>query len=315
MTSRVPSLFAGTHCPACPASHVCTVAGTIEACGDKATEHKLSAHPSQSRASPEDFLLAPLKSKALPPIPGSIVVADSRVPGRVAGMRLRPSLRPGAWRASGPFKPIAVLHGSDDVLGRVWNRRVEVGENFRSWGVPAVIGPAFSTWWSDTPFASLEAMAKTAEAARIIGHDVPVVPSVVWRFEDDLIRWAAWLVEGDTEALAVDLGTLESRGEWSWGIRGLARLGELLRQNTPTLFANGPSTLARIAEVIGVWPGTVVPMSQHPWHLARHGLALENDLSASKDRTLTAAELVQINADSFDQAVRSLTRHARKVAA
>jgi hypothetical protein len=210
------------------------------------------------------------------------------------------------------------LHGTDHNLERLWDRRVELSKNFCSWGIPLVIGPASSTWWTYTPFASLQAMAKTAEAARLIGQHVPVVPSVVWRFDDDLVRWAAWLVEGGAEAIAVDLGSLETRAEWSWGVRGLAQLGELLRQNPPSLFANGPSTLPRITDVVGVWPGAVVPMSQRPWQLARHGFALEEDLTAAKDCALGAAELAEINIETFDRVVvraQDQLDHARTDAA
>jgi len=158
-------------------------------------------------------------------------------------------------------------------------------------------------------------MARTAEAARIIGRHVPVVPSVVWRFDEDLIRWAAWLKDSDAEAVAVDLGTLTAGAAWSWGVRGLARLGELLAPNVPKLLANGPSRVDRIKDLIEAWPGQVVPMSQRPWHLARHGRALNDDLSDSKDVSLTAAELMRINADTFERTVRSLIANARRMAA
>jgi hypothetical protein len=315
MVSRLPSLFAGPHCSACPASVICPVAGTVEACGEKETEDESSAHPAQSGLSIEDFLLVPPRWKPLPPLPDTIVVADALVPERVVGLRLRRSLQPGPWLVPHSMKSLAVLHGRDADLERLWNRRLETAQRFRSAEVPLVIGPAFSTWWTETPFASLRAIARTAEVARIVGHHVPVVPSVVWRFDEDLVRWAAWLTESDAEAVSVDLGSLRAKAAWRWGVRGLARLGDLLAPNVPKLLANGPSTLDRIMEVIDAWPGVVVPMSQRPWQLARHGLALNDDFSISKDFSLTMAELMQINVDMFDRTVRSLVRHACRVAA
>lgn len=315
MTSRLPSLFAGPCCSACPAAAVCAVAGTVEACGYRETEDRSSAHPSQSSLSSEDFLLVPPQWKPLPPLPDAIAIADTLVPERLVGLRLRRSLQPRPWLHSDPFKSIAVLHGRDCDLDRLWSRRLQMAESFRSWGVPLVVGPAFSTWWAETPFASLRAMARTAEIARIIGRQVPIVPSVVWRFDEDLIRWAAWLKQSGAEAVAVDLGTLKARTAWSWGVRGLAQLGQLLAPNVPKLIANGPSTLPRIMDVIKAWPGIVVPMSQRPWQLARHGRALNDDFTASKDLSLTAAELMQINVDTFERIVRSLLRVAARAAA
>jgi hypothetical protein len=315
MTGRLPSLFAGSCCSGCPAARVCPVAGTVEACGERETEDRSSAHPSQSSLSSEDFLLVPPQWKRLPPLPDVIAIADTVVPERAVGLRLHRSLQPKPWLHSNSFKSIAVLHGRDCDLERLWSRRVQMAENFRSWGVPLVVGPAFSTWWPETPFASLRAIARTAEAARIIARHVPVVPSVVWRFDDDLLRWAAWLKQSGAEAVAVDLGTLKARAAWSWGLRGLAQLGELLAPNVPTLLANGPSTLSRMTDVIEAWPGVVVPMSQRPWQLARHGRALNDDFSHSKDVSLTATELMQINADMFERTVQSLIRQARRAAA
>ena len=308
MTSRVPTLFAGPLCSDCPASAVCTVAGSIEACGDERTEDRRSAHPQKTpELLEDDFRFPPLKLKPLPSLPAAIVIADAPMIGRLHGIRLRRALQPGVWQCAQAPKPISVLHGRDGELDRLWHRLGAAEADFRAWNVPAVVSPAFSTWWTETPFASLVAMAKTAEAARVLGQRLPVVPSVVWRFERDLDRWAAWIIEEGAEAISVDLGSLRALAGWAWGIRGIARLGELLGANCPKLLANGPSTTSRIGQVVRAWPGVVVPMSQHPWQTARNGRKLNDDLTASPAPRFDTERLTHINADVFDTAVRSLT--------
>jgi hypothetical protein len=169
-----------------------------------------------------------------------------------------------------------------------------------------VVGPAFSTWWVDPPFSSLLAMARTAEAATVLNDHVPVVPSIVWRFSEDLQRWASWLKQSGAKATCVDLGTLRTRSALSWALDAIVELGELLGRSVPTLLVNGPSTPDRLHDVFAAWPGRVVPMSQHPWQLAQHGKLLNDELSASPAPGIHVNELAVLNADTFDRFVRRI---------
>lgn len=170
--------------------------------------------------------------------------------------------------------------------------------------VPMAVSPAFSTWWPDSPFASVLAMAKTAEAARVLAGYMPVVPSVVWRFREDLNRWAGWMRVSGPAAISMDLGTLRSGRAWSWATSSIEHLGELVKDDAPRLLINGPSTLSRIADVMRAWPGAVTAMSQHPFQAARHGRRLNDDLSVSLAPAIDVEELAIRNCDVFHAAVR-----------
>jgi len=210
----------------------------------------------------------------MPPLGASLVIGTRPAGQGLDAIRLREalSLKPGI-----ATNRVAVLHGSDRLLAE---SRQSLGILLRDAGISAVIGPGFSTWWFWTPFDSLAAMALSTHIAALIGRFVAVAPTVVWRNDHDLHRWAAWIGQERIGTIAIDLGTLRPDRLWHWGMGGLTCLSTELQRHgwSAHLVVNGPSTLKRLCDVRASWSGGLTFASQTPWHLAQGGKRLLDDL-------------------------------------
>jgi hypothetical protein len=226
-----------------------------------------------------DFELPSVSWTSLPVLPASWVVGTS-VNKDCSALRLADVLRHLGKKSSSDMSDhVALLQGWDHQLLRLGEIEGGVGPALVDAAVPLVVGPAFSTWWDWPPFDSLVAMARSAAFAARIARSVPTIPSVVWRHDSDLYRWADWLSVTGATAVAVDLGTLRP-GYWEWRMRGIALLGRIFESSSvmPHLVANGPSTIARMTELKTRWPGGITFASQRPWMLAMNGRLLDSDL-------------------------------------
>lgn len=284
--------------------------GTDDACGHT-SEYATGLHPDHvPKTRPDDFDLPAATWRPVPALPAAVAICDRLVPGHAVAVRLRESLQDWPWRKNEATIRIAVLLGRDDVLEKVWRQTGQLSADLTERGVTLVVTPGFSTWWTEPPFAALHAMARSAHLASLLVRQLPTIPTIVWRFRRDLDRWAEWIIECEPPMIALDYGTLRGEDVWRWGLTGLEHLvGRLVASGcaVPRLFAVGPSTAARVSELLDTWPTAVTIASARPWLAARHGCGLQPDFHLRKV-DLAFEELLPRNIAVFVSAVGGLQR-------
>jgi hypothetical protein len=297
-------------CTACAGSRLCGAVETTDACGDP-VEYRpggLTVESAPNMTEDELRLPADVEWPALPALGASLVIGTSFGSAGCDAVRLKEVLAR-ARQAGGTdhFRGrVIVLHGSDHQLLRLGGQDGAIARVLGHRGAAAVIGPGFSTWWDWTPFESLVAMARSAGVAAQLARVTPTVPTIVWRNEHDLARWAAWIRETRPGAVAVDLGTARSPARWAWALRGIACLAQQLDAGTALrLIANGPSTIDRMAAVRAAWRSDLTFASQNPWQLAQGGKRLLENLEVVPD-SVPRPELEQVNREAFERAAEQI---------
>jgi hypothetical protein len=220
---------------------------------------------------------------SLPHFGPAMVIGTRVTPAGCDSLRLKEVL---GVREKGRLRgSVACLHGSDRQLIRLGLREGSIGSDLSLAKAAAVVGPGFSTWWNWSPFESLVAMARSAWFASELARHCPTVPTVVWRTETDLIRWATWIVSERIPAIALHVGSIRGAEQWRWAMVGIARLSYELDQcdTVPHLIINGPSTIDRMTTVRAAWRGGLTFASQNPWLLAQGGKRLLDNLLAVED--------------------------------
>jgi len=313
-----PTFWTGDWCATCPAAPtVCGSVGTRDACGSPAEYPATSLHPvNLSGPAPSALLeLASLDGEMPPPAVRAssnvLVVTGGDSHRRGDAIRLKTVLALGTNTRRYESR-VAVLHGGDAQLIRLWNMRGRVGRLLVERGFSAVVGPAFSTWTDHSPWESVVAVAMSASMAAELSRHLPTVPSLIWRTHRDIDRQAQWLVANSVSAVALHAGSMRRVSDWRWwldGVRHLAKQFSKLNALVPHVLVNGPSTPERIAAVVAAWPGQTTFVTQQPWSCARHGRVLTTDLSeahAARDESWT--DLFDENCASFRAVVAGIIR-------
>lgn len=299
-----PSLFQQhDRCVGCAGHEVCGAGGTDDRCGDPVEYRTGGVDVDSARAmTAGDFQLPTgVTWRPLPEFGHALVIGTSLTSFGCDAIRLKEFLGRCQRRSEQPDlrRHVVVLHGLDQQLVRLGRFEGNLTRFLSAAGARAVIGPGFSTWWEWSPFESLLAVARSARFACELGRGVPTVPTVVWRHERDLDRWAAWISATRASAISVDLGTARSPARWSWALRGIDHLAMNIGSEARLrLIANGPSTVERLVALREVWRSDLTFASQHPWHLAQGGKRLLDDLSGVRDDA-DRSELEEVNRNTF----------------
>jgi len=188
-----------------------------------------------------------------------------------------------------------------------------LGRELASTGAHCVIGPGFSTWWSETPYASLAAMAQSAQIASELALDLATIPTVVWRHRRDLQRWAQWIATTRPPAIAVDLGTLKMNTRWKWALGCISYLKSVCAAHgyVPQLVISGPTRLGRISDAGEAWTKPTF-LSSSPWRAAQGGRLLLPDLTRQHAPELSRSALFDLNLQAFDRAIATATEGESK---
>ena len=151
---------------------------------------------------------------------------------------------------------------------------------------------------------------RSAHIAAELARRLPTVPTIVWRYWQDLEQWAAWIGHHHIEVVAVDIGLNHGRLTWDWTRDGIRYLAQCLGQahHPVRLLVSGASSPTRIEQMAEAWPGPITFASQRPWLAAVHGHTLLRDLSEEPAAcSTTTVELLTENAATFRAVVRVYT--------
>ena len=238
----------------------------------------------------------------LPRLPPFIPVVDTPASNDRSVLRLRQALGPRAWRHG--HHAGACLIGSDRKHGRLMRRLGDLGPHLRQMNAAFAIAPAFSTWWTESPYSAADAMVRTAYVASELSRHAPTIPSIVWRTTRDMQHWAEWIDVTRPPGLAVDLGTARADRDWATLASDLATLRANCGGYVPRLVVSGPSTVARIAGISNVWPDLTI-ISAFPDRVASAGSLLLDDLTSLPAPGLSRQELRVTNRTAMLQTVQS----------
>jgi hypothetical protein len=279
--------------------------------------YRTGLHPTRHPITSADFKLpGRVDWMPVPDLPSFLPIVDRLLQDRVSVVGLRRSLGRSAWQD----KPAhiaagASFFGDDGELLRLERRLGRRGPKLAAVGAGFVLGPAFSTWWPESPYTSVAAMSKSAHAACELAKHLPTVPAIVWRHRGDLDRWAAWIASTHARAIAVDLGTLRQKHRWRWAMQHVEHLQQACATFgwSPLLVVSGPSRPDRMRDVVAAWKSPdIVFVSPQPYRLSIAGRILDDELIAHYAPELAVSDLLKINLAMFERSAADAIAVARK---
>lgn len=168
---------------------------------------------------------------------------------------------------------LAVLAGyADDPLVEAWwtdRRRLIPAIAAQRWDV--VLAPNFSMF-GNQPRAEhlLNFRRNLLAAAELAAEGIPAVPNLYWFRKEDLDRYLDWCDRQRPPAVAANLQTLRSDGDWNFALAGLTYLAQHLPDDLKVI-VTGASRPSRIAALLELFGPRLHLISQNALQYARHG--------------------------------------------
>ncbi len=306
--SGPPRLFS-IYCDTCAAACFCGEKNTGSACGDPSEYDEEDFHPARTPNvnRPGQLDLPPPIIQSPITLPPGIVIAKAFLSGQAGRVAVHGDRLTGR-RFQRVKNGLACLVAEDPIIKKLWDRRARLGKRLAAAGFTTAIAPAYSTYWGSSPFDGHVAVRWSAEMAAHLSRSVSVVPTIAWRTEADLQRWAHWIESGSLSCIAIHLSK-STRREWDWMVQAVDILAGLFAV-PPHLLVIGPSTLPRIRRVADLWPSGLSVASTKPWLLAQHGRALNLDLSSSHvPRNIPTTQIAERNARIFAAVATDIVRN------
>ena len=99
---------------------------------------------------------------------------------------------------------------------------------------------------------------------------IRAVPNLYWFRKEDLDRYLEWCERTRPAAVATNLQTLRTEGDWEFGLPGLAYLAQNLPPSVAVI-VTGASRRDRIATLVELFGARLHLVSQNAQQYARHG--------------------------------------------
>ena len=189
-----------------------------------------------------------------------------RVYPRFAGVDVHQALglRPGQ---------LAVLVGyaDDPLVEAFWTDRHSLIPAIAAQGWDLVLAPNYSMF-GNQPRAEhlLNFRRNLLIAAEMAAAGIPAVPNLYWFRKEDLDRYLEWCARTRPAAVATNLQTLRTEGDWEFGLPGLTYLAQNLRP-TVAVIVTGASRRDRIGILAELFGARLHLVSQNAQQYARHG--------------------------------------------
>lgn len=305
--------FTGAYCSRCQLLDYCGDRDTNNACGHPSEYRLESIHPlhltKPTTWAAQLAVRPPRRVVTVPRPPRALVVAKARTFNGVRrfGVALEKVFSKNV-STSGDHQ-IAVLHGRDDLLERLWKKRGRLAQDLIDAGYDSCISPSFSNYWEWSGVDNLVMIARGMEMIELLADEIPTIPSITARNERDLERWFDWLALFSPPYISFHFSTGGQSQTWEWLVQAASAAAMLLRGSPtiPCLVVNGISTLERMKTIANLWPSKMVFASQLPWQLANRGYLLDANLQRHRaPAEISIAELESRNATKFVSVVGEL---------
>ncbi|HVL27550.1 MAG TPA: DUF4417 domain-containing protein [Acidimicrobiales bacterium] len=184
---------------------------------------------------------------------------------------------------------VLVGYGEDPLVEAFWtNRRALIPEvAAQRWDL--VLAPNFSMYGNQPRAEHLLSFRRNlAIAVEMAEAGIAAVPNVYWFRLEDLDRYLAWLADAPPAAIAMNLQTFRTAGDWEeMALPGLTYLAMSMPADVAVI-VTGSSRAERIAALLELFGSRLHLVSQNPQAYARHGAQM------------TAAGRVETQADTRD---------------
>jgi Domain of unknown function (DUF4417) len=147
-------------------------------------------------------------------------------------------------------KLVLLLFGQDCVLERLWNDSPALLPQIAMAGYDLVVAPSYSTWTPRPRTEHLYNLKRSLIFYRALQRlGVPAAPRLAWVTEQDIRRYAAWVLANPAvELVGLDWMTYRADSDWQGQMEGLGLLDRLTGRRLRYLI-NGPTTTSRYADI------------------------------------------------------------------
>lgn len=168
---------------------------------------------------------------------------------------------------------LAVLgcYADDPLVEAFWTDRRSLIPAIADQRWDLVLAPNYSLF-GNQPRAEhlLNFRRNLAIAAEMAAAGIPAVPNLYWFRKEDLDRYLEWCERTRPAAVATNLQTLRTEGDWEFGLPGLTYLAQNLPP-TVAVVVTGASRRDRIGQLSELFGPRLHLVSQNAQQYARHG--------------------------------------------
>lgn len=188
---------------------------------------------------------------------------------------------------------VMVGYADDPLVEGVWTHRRRLTSAIASQAWDLVLAPNFSMF-GNQPRAEhlLNFRRNLLLASEMTDAGIPAVPNLYWFRKEDIDRYLAWCERETPAAVATNLQTLRTDGDWEYGLAGLTYLAMGLAPEVAVV-VTGASRPDRIATLLELFGDRLHLVSQNAQQYARHGALMTAD--GRVDRHARAEDLFAAN--------------------
>jgi hypothetical protein len=188
---------------------------------------------------------------------------------------------------------VMVGYADDPLVEGVWTHRRRLIRAIASQTWDLVLAPNFSMF-GNQPRAEhlLNFRRNLLLASEMTDAGIPAVPNLYWFRKEDIDRYLAWCDRETPAAVATNLQTLRTDGDWDFGLAGLTYLAMGLAPEVAVV-VTGASRPDRIATLLELFGDRLHLVSQNAQQYARHGALMTAD--GRVDRHARAEDLFAAN--------------------
>jgi hypothetical protein len=207
-----------------------------------------------------------------------------RIYPKFSGARAREALG-----LTGGQLAVLVGYGEDPLVESFWTNRRQLIPELAAQRWDLVLSPNFSMYGNQPRAEHLLSFRRNmAIAVEMAEAGIPAVPNVYWFRLEDLDRYLAWLDDARPAAIAMNLQTFRTAGDWEqMALPGLTYLAMSMPADVAVI-VTGSSRAERIGALLELFGPRLHLVSQNPQAYARHGAQM------------TSAGRVEVRADTRD---------------
>ena len=200
---------------------------------------------------------------------------------------------------------LAVLVGyaDDPLVEAFWTRRRSLVPAIAAQGWDLVLTPNYSLFGNQPRSEHLLNFRRNLLiAAEMAAEGVAAVPNLYWFRKEDLDRYLEWCERTRPPAVATNLQTLRTEGDWEFGLPGLTYLALNLPPSVRVV-VTGASRRDRIGTLVELFGDRLHLVSQNAQQYARHGAQMTP--SGRVDSPARATDLFAANVRYYAGLVES----------